>query len=583
MPTRSFLPLPLLLLGAGFVAACGTTPAASDGGLDAAASEAGSEASAEATVDPDASSPEAAVDATPDVPLMPVMVSTAAGAVVGSGAPSGSAEFLGIPFAAPPTGANRWRAPQPVTPWTTPRDARAYGPSCMQTVSSGSTTRVSEDCLQLNVWTPRVTGGGATGRPVMVFVHGGGYTSGSGTDALYNGASLANATNTVVVTVNYRLGQFGFLATPELLAEDTQHHSAGNYGLMDQQAALQWVRDNIASFGGNPGNVTLFGESAGAFSVCLQTVSPPAMGLFHRVIMESGSCVLTVTRTQNPAGMTSNYEDAVSLGNRFASTLGCTGAGTLSCLRATTAERVLATTPTPLELTLQHARFQPSIDGYVLPDRPWTLQQRGMFARVPQMMGSNRDEGTVFSVMFAVNTRDEFRAALGTLFLGFTPAQLDARFAEVSALYADTIQGSWADAWTAFLGDMLFVCPARETARVVSATNTPTYLYHFTRVNRAGMLLNLGVFHSAELPYVFDNFPSPFIRTAGDAPVVNLTRAAWARFAETGNPGMVGTTTWPAYQTSTDQHELLDTTPAVQSNLRQPQCDAVARWLMDLR
>ena len=291
--------------------------------------------------------------------------------------------FRGIPYAAPPVRALRWRAPAPVTRWRNVRAADRLGRNCMQPRVYDDidpfAVGVSEDCLYLNVWTTSVAAGGAR-RPVMVWIHGGGFKAGFGGEERHDGARLAQK-GAVVVTLNYRLGPFGFLAHPALTRESPQR-ATGNYGLLDQIAALRWVRRNIASFGGDPARVTVFGESAGGMSVGALTTSPLAKGLFHRAILESGSGVGIGVQQR---------DSALAQGIRFATSLGVTGSGADAAarLRALSADSVLAAVD---RVSTSQVPFQPSVDGWVLPKSVETALARDNGAVVPVIVGSNADE-----------------------------------------------------------------------------------------------------------------------------------------------------------------------------------------------
>jgi para-nitrobenzyl esterase len=303
-------------------------------------------------------------------------VNTTRGAVAGThGRNETIAVFRGVPYAAPPIGDRRWAAPAPIPPWSATRDATRFGANCPQNIvterkpwthefmAHGET---SEDCLYLNVWTAGL--GAAQKRPVYVYLHGGGFNEGSGSVAVYDGEGLARK-GLVVVTVNYRLGVLGFLAHPELTRE-SPHHASGNYGLLDQIAALQWVRDNIAAFGGDPSRVTVAGQSAGGMSVIALIGSPLAKGLFHRAIIESGLL--------NPARERSLH-DAETDGVQFAADK---GAASLAALRAMPADQFVG-----------RSMFRPIVDGYLLPESMDTLVAKRRINDVPIMIGFNADEG----------------------------------------------------------------------------------------------------------------------------------------------------------------------------------------------
>ncbi len=310
-------------------------------------------------------------------------------------------EFLGIPFAAPPTGDLRWQPPQPPTPWTTPRDATVFGNHCPQAFSPFGLETDTEDCLVLNVYVPVHRGFPADARrhrPVMVWIHGGAFSVGE--SDVYDPARLV-AQDVTVVTINYRLGALGFLAHPALTAESPDGIS-GNYGLLDQQAALRWVQRNIASFGGSPHRVTIFGESAGGFSVHAHLASPLAAGLFQRAIVESGAFFTQPTLAA-----------AEPTGTAFAIAVGCSDQ-TAACLRAAPVDQILANWGTGLSSTT------PVIDGVVLPQPLRNAFARGEFNRVPIIEGSNQDEFRLFVALLydlvsAPLTADQYDAAVASL------------------------------------------------------------------------------------------------------------------------------------------------------------------------
>jgi len=307
--------------------------------------------------------------------------------------------FKGIPFAAPPVGALRWKAPQPVVPWKKEREAVAFAPQCMQvpypagSPYAGPAQATSEDCLYLNVWTTAKAG---EKRPVMVWIHGGAWTRGSGSTATYNGAALARK-GVVLVTTNYRLGIFGFLAHPEL-SKESPNHVSGNYAILDHIAALQWVHKNIAAFGGDPARVTIFGESAGSWSVNVLHASPLAKGLFDRAIGESG-------------GQFSGNPRLSLVESRGVTVASAVGAKSVQDLRAVPADKLLA---------IDSFRSNANADGYVLPEDVVTTFGRHKENAVPVLVGSNADEMTTLSDTSTFPTEMlEFRRQMSVRFPGF--------------------------------------------------------------------------------------------------------------------------------------------------------------------
>jgi para-nitrobenzyl esterase len=493
----------------------------------------------------------------------PTEVATEAGVVVGL-VDGDTRKFLGVPFAAPPTGDARFRPPQPVAAWSGKRDAKAFGKQCPQFQASltGGEAKydasTSEDCLTLNVYAPASL---ATPRPVMVWLHGGGYTTGSGSEPVYEGTNLSVAGDVVVVTLNYRLGPLGFAAHEALSAEDPKHAVSGNYGLLDQRAALAWVKANIAAFGGDPGNVTLFGESAGAMSVCMHLVSPGSAGLFHRAITESGVCPIFPI-------MTKEAEEAQ--GKALADALGCAGdaAAIRSCLRAKPAQEIVEALPLKAEVIFgEGVAWGPNVDGVELVDQPRAVLAAKKQAKVPLLVGSNKDEGTMFVKVLGAH----FESAAG---LETTMANaFGASFATALAERYDFANAKDLDAVAIQLIGDAFVCDARRTARLHVAAGNAAFLYHFTRPFKV-LLPDLGVFHSAELPFVWQN---PYLLsqlTADDMPLSDAVQGYWTRFAAKGDPNGAGAVAWPAYGAG-DEHLGLDVTIEAGSALRKDACD----WL----
>ncbi len=444
-------------------------------------------------------------------------------------------QFLGIPYAEPPVGALRWAPPEPYAAWTIPRDASAFGDRCAQIGGAFGLASTSEDCLSLNVYVPHRKSVPERDlrrkRPVMVWIHGGAFQNGSGDN--YDPTKLVAAGDVVVVTINYRLGQLGFLAHPALSAESPAGLS-GNYGLLDQQLALRWVRDNIAAFGGNPKRVTIFGESAGGISVHAQLVSPLAAGTFHRAIVQSGAVF------QQPT-----LDDAEAAGTAVASTLGCPDQ-TAACLRALPVEDVLAGQPSGLQTT------SPVIDGVVLPLPIRDALENGAFNRVPVMQGSNRDEMRLFVAggfdlqggPVTPETYDAAVAALLGLPLNVVPL--------LTARYPLSDYASPGLAVAALATDAAFACNAFASDRWL-ARFVPTYAYEFADENAPQLFLPpvsfpYGAAHASELQYLFDlpaAFPQPL---DADQQQLSATMVRyWARFARTGKPTAPRAIRWPRF------------------------------------
>jgi len=511
----------------------------------------------------DTGTPETTEDVVTDVPASdgdassgPV-VATDRGPVTGTKDGSGGI-FLGIPYAAPPTGTKRFAPPEKHDPWTS-LETTKLGKACPQGPDTITKIPVSydEDCLTLNVWTKNLAP--AAPAPVMVFIHGGGFVAGSSNLAFYDGERLSRE-GVVVVTINYRLGPLGFLALPTLGTGN------GNFGLLDQQRALEWVRDNAKAFGGDPSNVTIFGESAGGISVCLHLVAPSSKGLFHRAISESGTCSLVNVPTKDP-GTPSVEDSAEELGLRFAKSLGCDTGDVVTCLRGKSADDIVAKSSSTLDLTKPGVAFGPSVDLAFLPENPRTRLSKGPANDVPYMVGTNADEGTIFTLALTITTDADYRAAVTTLTPTFAT--------ELLKIYPSTDFPTPKAAYNHLLRDVLFTCPARSTVRAVAPRVKQTHLYYFSHVPAIGKTTGLGSFHSAELPFVFGNFRDAFASpTADETALSNATIGYFTRFAKTGDPG--GTPAWPQYTTTSDPHLVLDTPITASTALDQKHCDALA-------
>jgi para-nitrobenzyl esterase len=466
--------------------------------------------------------------------------------------------YKGIPYAAPPVGELRWKLPQAPESWEEPRECREFGPSCPQykdQITKGL-NKMDEDCLYLNIWTP--AGAQEDRLPVMVWIHGGGFLTGSGSLPTYEGQNLAKKGNVVVVTINYRLGKFGFLAHPELTKE-SPNKASGNYGLMDQVFALKWVRENIARFGGDPGNVTIFGESAGAVSVCALIASPLAKGLFHRAIAESGGASNKLPYLNQDAQLPS----AESKGVEFCRKLGVDEEeGAIALLRKKSWQEILEADDD--RITLPGSTIPLCIDGYVLPATPLGIIESGKGADVPFMLGTNKDEGTLFVSRVKIDTLWKLRAALVLL--------LGDKTDEALKLYGARDDASAKKAFEKILGDG-FVVSTRRTARAHADAGRQTYLYHFTHSLPWADRMGLGSFHGFEIAYVFDNMPLTAGFRAADRELSDKMIKCWTRFARTGNPSGEGIPEWPAYSTEKDQHMVFDIETKLDKNLRKEYCD----------
>jgi para-nitrobenzyl esterase len=437
--------------------------------------------------------------------------------------------YKGIPYAAPPVGDLRWKPPQPAASWQGVREAKEYGNACWQTPYPANSfyqaklPPLSEDCLTLNIWTAAKSA--KEKLPVMVWIHGGGFTRGSGRSPGYDGENFARK-GVVLVTINYRLGIFGFLAHPALTAE-SEHHASGNYAILDQIAALQWVKKNIAAFGGDPGNVTIFGESAGSWAVNVLMASPLAKGLFHRVIGESGGQFSPMK----------TLADAEKAGDRFASSLGAT-ADVLKTLRAKPAEELLKAGDAPTA--------SPDVDGWVLPQETNAIFAEGKQNDVPLIVGFNADEGTTLAPQLAQTTAASFNSRIQQTYGNSA--------GEFLKVYPGGSDGEAVTSSYSAYRDQVFGWQMRTWARLATKTgHHPAYLYYFSHRPPGPQNERLRAFHAAELPYVFGNFFWPFPWEDADRKLSDVISSYWVNFAKTGDPNGAGLAKWPAYNPETDQ------------------------------
>ena len=467
----------------------------------------------------------------------------------------GVSSFKGIPFAAPPTGELRWKAPQPVIPWSGVKKANSFAPACMQTLGNfaammGSTAKASEDCLYLNIWTAAKNENEK--RPVMVWIYGGGFTGGMTSLPMYDGTKFAQK-GVVLVSVAYRVGPFGFLAHPELSRESGK--GSGNYGLQDLVAGLQWVNRNIAQFGGDPSCVTIFGQSAGAVAVSMLAASPAAKGLFHRAISQSGGS-FAPPRTANEAGQNVPMLSLAELrGKEFLEKL---GAGDIKAARALSADKIQNS---PLASVTNY--FWPVADGDVLPGDQYELYLAGRFNDTPILVGTNSDEGGSFAR--GTVTAKEFETRIRN---GFGP--------EANALLAVYPHASDFEASQSSKDsgrDSVFAWPTWAWACLQSQNGkSKAYVYYFDHYNPS---MSSGAGHGAEVSYIFGNFRRAVAgqmmpmgapgrggsypqfggasRGMGDAPsggekqLWEILSSYWINFARSGDPSTAGLLKWPAF------------------------------------
>src|SRR5690349_9585816 len=450
-----------------------------------------------------------------------LVVRTDRGLVKGKSA-EGNRQWLGIPYAAPPAGALRWAAPQPAPRWPGIRQATSYGGRCAQ-LPSGNGPRVdNENCLYLNVFTPSRSDRHGGGLPVLVMIHGGGLTTGAGDQ--HDGSLIVNTDGIIVVSINYRLGPFGFLDVPGL--GTSARTASGNYGLLDQEAALRWVQRNIAAFGGNPAAVTIDGESAGGWSMCALMTSPPARGLFRAAIMQSGSCA-TQTRTT---------AQAASLA--FAKTAGCPDAATAAACLRKLPEQTLFISGGP-ELPVPAAQAVAS----------------GHYNRVPLIIGTNHNEGRTFAQGFTGLTQDQAAQVIASEFGSKAPAIL-ARYPWSSYPSPYTAAYQIGDIWTdsGFLAG-IGGCPEQSLAAQFAAT-TPTFFYQFDDLHAPGLNhddpgYQWGAGHAMELAYLWPSFDNGFslydLLTPAQLELSRQMVRYWGAFTASGAPEASGQPLWPRY------------------------------------
>ena len=488
-------------------------------------------------------------------------VSLDTGQILGGPSPLGEdvRVYRGIPFASPPVGDLRWRPPQPAESWDGVRDATVAAPACIQTVAplgadsfyDPGVDETSEDCLYLNVWSAAAADDRA---PVMVWIHGGAHVVGNGAEIAYDGTALARR-GVVLVTVNYRLGALGFLAHP-LLSAESEHNASGNYAALDQVAALGWVQRNIAAVGGDPDRVTIFGESAGSQSVSHLMATPLARGLFHRAIGESGGGF-------GSAGKAHPKAEMEAAGERFVEALlGADVEPSLEAMRSASAEAVLGA-PAPV-------RAAATVDGWVLPDTVYNIFAAGDQHDVPVIVGSNADEGTMFGTQ-GIDTLTAHREAVQREYGEFAEAFL-------TTYPAETDEGA-RSARMAIFTDSFFGWEMRAWARGMETVPSPAYLYFFSRVPPAADSERYGAYHTAEIPYVFDNFgvsSSPHANRDWDdtdRELSNTLSSYWVNFASTGNPNADGLPEWPVFDRNADEALEIGDTIQVQSGIREDRLD----------
>jgi para-nitrobenzyl esterase len=524
------------------------------------------------------------------------LISTPQGPVQGvTTEDDGIYNFKGLPFAAAPTGELRWAPPAPAPTWTETRVADTFGNRCMQpadveggffnrlieghglsgtknflikkAVAAQTPAPISEDCLYLNVRTGNLNG--ETKQPVMLWIHGGGHQFGSSDFSYYQSNGLVQK-DVVLVTVNYRLGAFGYMAHPALSADDPNGVS-GNYGTLDQMAALDWVRDNIASYGGDPENITIFGESAGAWSVTELMASPLAADKFHKAILQSGASTYHLGQMDGEGlGWPSGY----SMGESVADALGLTDP-TAADLRAVSATEIMAKLPEKADEAFHHIR-----DGYVFPKNVGHAFRDGDINAVPMIAGYNSDEGTLF---FPDDPQpsvwEDDMPQGGAKMVAALNKHYPDQGQQLAALY--NLDANFMDGGTQMMGDDIFGVNIRYAARANAATGAPNWLYHFSRTPPSKKQ-TLGAFHAAEISFVFDSNEPILGLSEDDEALTDVMVAAWTNFAKTGDPNGAGVPSWDPHAGQNWMHFSGNTglaVAAVEKDIRNEKLDALETGL----
>ncbi len=471
------------------------------------------------------------------------VVKTDAGPVLGL--PQGGLRvYTGIPFAAPPTGDLRWKPPAPVKPWDGVKETKIFSPACPQPAAADPTLNMSEDCLYLNVWTPAKNT--EEKLPVMVFFYGGAFGKIAGSMPLYNGTALAEK-GVIVVTTNYRVGALGFLAHPQL-DNESPYNVSGNYGLLDQIAAMQWVQRNIGQFGGDPSRVTIFGQSAGGESILIHLVSPQSKGLYQQAIIESGTFW---TRGAEIDALNSKA-NAEQLGETYAQSLGYSGPDAIAQMRKLSYQDLTNATPWPASpfQMVNSRHFEPTIDGWLIPDSPDTLFRLHRENPVPLIIGTNADDGTTLAAD-ANMTVPEYRIFIKNRF----GKGADAVLLKYPANSTADVQLRLERIMT----DFDFTDAAKFVAGSMADLNQSTYRYQYSYVLPRQPY---GAFHGSETILLFKvPIPPDPVNNAVSDNLIDL----WTRFAKTGDPNGGMNVTWPRYTRESGRYLDIGAVPSVKS------------------
>lgn len=500
--------------------------------------------------------------------LVPQVRATAQGLVTGTRADTGVERYLNIPYAAPPVAALRFRAPQKANLRTQTYAAQNIGPGCLQpsaqSLFSSAPLTQSEDCLQLNIWRP-ATSQSSELLPVMLWIHGGGLTTGSAADQIssrlvYDGSAFANK-GVVLVSINYRLGAFGYLAPRAMFGEAPDQPSAGNYGLLDQIAALKWVQGNIAEFGGNPNLVTIFGESAGGVSTCALLTAPAARGLFAHAISQSGNCLRAPL----------SIEASLSQGDRIAANAGCADvANQRGCLRALSAPALLEASKAVLNLTgtAVGETYGLNLDGFVLTESPAAAVASGRAAQVPYLLGVTDDESTSTNPASGLpGTREGYEALVRSQF----PTIAGVVLAQYPVENYATPQRAYQD----IVDDLRFTCANRRAAADHAVFGNRVYHYALTQTLPDAQLAPLESFHGIDITFLFERANAQSAELNMRAKMQN----AWINFARDGDPGIALGYVWPRYDAERQSAVLNSSALAPVTDYRKSYCEFWARYV----
>jgi para-nitrobenzyl esterase len=468
--------------------------------------------------------------------------------------------YRGIPYAAPPVGALRWKPPQPAACIESELQATDWGAKCPQFEGNGTGAVIGdEDCLTVNVWTPETPPSAPL--PVMVWIHGGGHTQGSTAEVIadehiYDAQRMVEQADVVVVSLNYRLGPLGWLAHTELTQEG-EPKTSGMYGHLDQIAALEWVQRNAAAFGGDPNRVLIFGESAGGASVCTLIASPLAKGLFSSAVMQSGGCV------GKPLA------DAEAFGAEVFGAAGCADAGDpVACMRELSTSEVLEALPVVIDVAGKVSGYGSVIDGYALLGRPDQVIAAGDHNAVPWIVGANSDETSKSAPLPLTATEQQYQTAVTALAgAALAPTVL-------AAYPASEYPSPWA-AYVALTSDAKFICGARRALRAaVAGQSAPVYRYHFTHaLDNAPAQAVYGAWHGVDVLYTFDHLEiANYIPSAAEIAIADGMIGYWSRLAATGDPNGDGVAAWPAYDAN-DPYLRFDDPIESDTGVRTTQCD----------